>query len=134
MAVTGNRHGSERGTGKKEVDWKRVYQILKEVIDREAIISYRELSDAYEDRTGQRIHWRNWAPVLDVLGDWSKREGLPSIAAVVVNGQRRMPGDRFFGRSKLPRNALRSKWQKVLARVYHADWPETMSGAGRTGE
>lgn len=113
------------GTG-EGIAPEAVYQILREVIEREDVISYRNLSEAYEAKTGRRIHWRNWGPVLDVLGDWSRRQGLPTIAAVVVNGQLRMPGARFFGGSRLPRAVLRSRWEKLLTRVYHADWPEAM--------
>jgi hypothetical protein len=103
-----------------------VYQILKEVIERGEVISYRALSDAYENKTGQRVHWRNWTPVLDILGNWSRRRGLPTIAAVVVNGQEGMPGDRFFGRSRAPKSGLRQRWLKLLERVYSADWPGAM--------
>jgi hypothetical protein len=56
---------------KNPVAYQAVYDILLEVIDQREVISYRQLSDAYENRTGDRVHWRNWAPVLDYLGDWS---------------------------------------------------------------
>jgi hypothetical protein len=109
-----------------EIKTNAVYEILKEVIDRAEVISYRQLSDAYENKTGHHIHWRNWARALDILGDWSRRQGLPTIAAVVVNGQQRMPGNRFFGRSRAPRAVLRQRWAKLLEQVYGAEWPETM--------
>jgi hypothetical protein len=109
-----------------EINTYAVYEILKEVINRAEVIGYRQLSDAYENKTGHRIHWRNWAGALDILGDWSRRQGLPTIAAVVVNGQQGMPGDRFFGRSRAPRTILRQRWVKLLEQVYRAEWPETM--------
>jgi hypothetical protein len=103
-----------------------VYQILREVIVRGEVISYRQLSDAYQNKTGRRVHWRNWAPTLDILGDWSRQRGRPTIAAVVVNGQQGIPGDRFFGRSQAPKSVLRKRWLKLLEQVYSADWPEAM--------
>jgi hypothetical protein len=108
------------------LDLAVVYRILREVIDRQELISYGELSDRYEKRTGTRIHWRNWAPALDGVGAWASRLGLPCIAAVVVNRQLGMPGDRFFGRSRASRSVKRQRWRKLLGRVYDAPWPETM--------
>jgi hypothetical protein len=108
------------------IDAEAVYQLLREVIERGEVISYRGLSEAYERRTGRWVHWRNWTPTLDVLGDWSHRRGLPTIAAVVVNGQQGMPGERFFGRSRAPKSELRKRWTKLLDQVYGAEWPETM--------
>jgi hypothetical protein len=109
------------------VPYQAVYQVLKEVIEREDVITYGELSDRYEERTGTRIHWRNWAPALDYVGAWSRRLGLPCIAAVVVSRQLGMPGDRFFGRTRMSRSAKREKWRRLLRRVYDAAWPETMT-------
>jgi hypothetical protein len=107
-------------------DHAAVYLVLKEVVERGEVITYGELSNRYEEKTGTRIHWRNWAPALDRVGAWSCRLGLPTIAAVVVNGQLGMPGDRFFGRSRASRSVKRERWQKLLGRVYNAAWPETM--------
>jgi hypothetical protein len=115
-----------RRPSERNVDFGIVYQILLYVIDRETVISYGELSDRYEEKTGTRIHWRNWTPILDYIGAWSRRLGLPTIAAVVVNGQLKMPGERFFGRSRAPRAVKRERWRKLLGRVYNALWPETM--------
>jgi hypothetical protein len=111
-----------------DCDWEVVYQILKDVIARQDLISYRELTDSYRLRTGKRIHWRNWAPVLDELGDWSRRRGLPTIAAVVINRQLGRPGDRFFGKADARKPTALEKWRKLLERVYDADWPETLEG------
>jgi hypothetical protein len=103
-----------------------VYQLLREVIGRGEVISYRALSDAYENQTGTRVHWRNWTPVLDILGAWSRQRGLPTIAAVVVNAQQGMPGKRFFGRSRAPKAVLRQRWARLVEQVYRAEWPATL--------
>jgi hypothetical protein len=117
-----------------ECDYEAVYQILKDVIQRQDVVSYRELTDGFRLQTGKRIHWRNWAPVLDVLGDWSRRVGLPCIAAVVINRQLGRPGDRFFGRADPRKAAAREKWRKLLERVYDADWPDTMAASPQAGK
>jgi hypothetical protein len=100
------------------------------VIERGEVISYRGLSDAYEQKMGKRIHWRNWAPTLDVLGDWSCSLGLPTIAAVVVNAHENMPGQRFFHPSRASRSLLRKRWAQLLKRVFEVEWPQTMAAGG----
>jgi hypothetical protein len=105
-----------------------LYEILRNVAARQSVITYKELSREYAKRTRKKIHWRQWRPHLEDLGDWlaSLDRTLPPIAALVVNAQSRMPGKGFFNSARSSRIPPRAYWQAVLHRVYAADWPESI--------
>jgi hypothetical protein len=105
-----------------------LYEILRDVAARQSVITYKELSREYAKRTRKKIHWRQWRPHLEELGDLitSLDKTLPPIAALVVNAQSRMPGKGFFSSVRSTRIAPRAYWLEVLHRVYDADWPESI--------
>ena len=112
---------------KDSLNYQSLYQILLRVIRNRELITYRELSDAYEEATGDRIHWRNWGCYLaEVCRRLGLRQEFPSIAAIVVNGKSRMPGRTFFHLPRVSKGAMKVEWQRILALVYEAKWPKTL--------
>lgn len=119
-----------------------LYAILRLVALHHDIISYRELSVRYLQRTEEQHHWHGtWDAPLGQLNGHTQANGLPAISAVVTyqideddpDSQFGPPGNEFWGSPGVPARPATAQqrelvWMGIVGQVHQANWPEHLRG------
>jgi hypothetical protein len=109
---------------------KAVYDILRRRVgDDDPRISYaelaRELRDVAEEFDHLNHRSRELYQALCEVGDACDRLGLPSLAALVVRADSRVPGDAYYTEmpAELSRGEKVALWREELEAVKRAKYP-----------
>ena len=95
--------------------------------------TYRQLSEAYRERTGDWLHWRgSWDEPLGDINNRLAGVGAPALSAVVILHDQNEPGGQFWGCAPnvppRPRTdqARLTEWTRILNEVRAYPWPPTL--------
>src|SRR3954451_3677056 len=101
--------------------------------------TYRQLSEAYQLRTGDWFHWHgSWDEPLGELNQRLAMVGAPAISALVILQDQNEPGARFWGSAHTVPSRPKSdsvrieKWTAILNDVRTYQWPQTLSAYGNS--
>ncbi len=110
-----------------------LFEILVATARNKAVITYKELSDAYHKSTG---FWHEphgtWDIPLGELNNSLHAMGLPPLSAVVVLAETQELGGLFWGSSQntpsRPSNQLARtlEYAKILGMVHATQWPDSL--------
>jgi hypothetical protein len=123
------------------IDLAIVYRILVRTARRGALMTYEEMSDAYEAETGEWHHPHGtWDHPFGTINTVLCRLGLAALTAVVTKknprrvGLQPEPGGEFWGccpcvpAAPSDDDERIEEWSRILRHVYAENWPEEFPG------
>jgi hypothetical protein len=123
------------------IDLAVLYAILRGVAGRRGIVSYEDLSQLYQEATGD---WHEpqstWDPPLATVNGRTRAAGLPPLSALVTyrpdpDAGFGPPGAGFWDSPGVPPRPRRPDdrlmvWMGFVNLAHQAAWPETLPGLG----